>query len=208
MTREKDFEARTTKEKIFAVAVRLFAEHGFHGTSIRELAREVGIKESSVYNHYSGKNAIFQTILDYYSQGFVKAGEELAKSDLPFDDITDPVEFWMMGAGKFVTHMPPLMQQISIILTNEMYLNEQCRNFFLDAMFDIQKALTEDILREMNSRGMIIDCNFRKTAEQYVYFLQGISIENNLMLMNGEKEAEVQKHLFEHIALFIERLKK
>ncbi|MBI9108280.1 MAG: TetR/AcrR family transcriptional regulator [Spirochaetales bacterium] len=208
MTETEDFDTQTTKEKIFTAAVRLFAERGFHGTSIRELAREVGIKESSVYNHFPGKNAIMQAILDYHRQGFQTASEELTKSDLPFDDTTDPVEFWMMGAAEFLKHQPPLSQQISIILTNEMYLNKQCRKFFLDTMFDIQKVLTENILREMYSRGMIIDCDFRKTAEQYVYFIQGISIETNLMLMDGKNEAERQQHLFEHIALFIGRLKK
>ncbi|MBN1646744.1 MAG: TetR/AcrR family transcriptional regulator [Spirochaetales bacterium] len=208
MNRPDEGNQQTTRDRIFTAAVKLFGERGFHGTSMRELAREAGIKESSVYNHFPGKNAIMQAILDYHMQGFKQAEAELGKADLPFDDVADPVQFWMMGAAEFMKHQPPLAQQISTILTNEMYLNEQCRKFFLDTMFDIQKGLTEEILREMHARGMIIDCDIHKTAEQYVYFLQGISIENNLMLLDGRDESEIQQHLFEHIALFIGRLKK
>ena len=51
------------KEKIFNVSVDLFSEHGYDGVSIRQIAREVGIKESSIYNHYPSKEAILDSIL-------------------------------------------------------------------------------------------------------------------------------------------------
>ena len=54
------------KEKIFNVSVNLFSEHGYDGVSIRQIAREVGIKESSIYNHYPSKEAILDSILNYY----------------------------------------------------------------------------------------------------------------------------------------------
>ena len=44
---------KTTKEKIFDVSLELFSQKGFNNTSVREIAREVGIKESSIYNNYS-----------------------------------------------------------------------------------------------------------------------------------------------------------
>ena len=54
------------KDKIFNVSVDLFSEHGYDGVSIRQIAREVGIKESSIYNHYPSKEAILDSILNYY----------------------------------------------------------------------------------------------------------------------------------------------
>ena len=54
------------KEKIFNVSVDLFSEYGYDGVSIRQIAREVGIKESSIYNHYPSKEAILDSILNYY----------------------------------------------------------------------------------------------------------------------------------------------
>ena len=36
----------------------IFSQKGFNGVSVREIAREVGIRESSIYNHYKNKEAI------------------------------------------------------------------------------------------------------------------------------------------------------
>ena len=54
------------KEKIFDVSIDLFSEYGYDGVSIRQIAKEVGIKESSIYNHYKSKESIMDAILDYY----------------------------------------------------------------------------------------------------------------------------------------------
>ena len=46
------------KEKIFHVSIDLFSKYGYDGVSIRKIASEVGIKESSIYNHYKSKESI------------------------------------------------------------------------------------------------------------------------------------------------------
>ena len=54
------------KEKIFLVSIDLFSRYGYGGVSIRQIATNVGIKESSIYNHYKSKESILDAILDYY----------------------------------------------------------------------------------------------------------------------------------------------
>ena len=39
---------KPTKEKIFDVSIDLFSQKGFDAVSVREIAREVGIRESSI----------------------------------------------------------------------------------------------------------------------------------------------------------------
>jgi AcrR family transcriptional regulator len=48
----------TTEVRILEVASRLFYERGYHATTVRALAKVVGIKESSVYNHFADKQEI------------------------------------------------------------------------------------------------------------------------------------------------------
>lgn len=55
----------STREKILNEALDLFAENGYHGTSMREIAKAVGIKGSSIYNHFSGKEEIFSELFNY-----------------------------------------------------------------------------------------------------------------------------------------------
>lgn len=53
----------TTKEKILDIALTLFSTQGYDSVSIRDIAKQVGIKESSIYNHFTNKQAIFDGIL-------------------------------------------------------------------------------------------------------------------------------------------------
>ena len=55
----------STREKILNEALDLFAEKGYHGTSMREMAKAVGIKGSSIYNHFDGKEDIFGQLFNY-----------------------------------------------------------------------------------------------------------------------------------------------
>ena len=54
---------RNTKEDILIAALNLFAEKGFDGVSVRDIAEEVGIRQSSLYKHYESKQDIFDNIL-------------------------------------------------------------------------------------------------------------------------------------------------
>ena len=53
----------TTHEKIWREALNMFSVKGFDAVSVRDIAGAVGIKESSLYNHYKNKQDIFDTIV-------------------------------------------------------------------------------------------------------------------------------------------------
>lgn len=53
----------TTKEKIVDEALTLFATNGFKGTSVKNIADAVGIKDASLYKHFKSKQKILDTIV-------------------------------------------------------------------------------------------------------------------------------------------------
>ncbi len=53
-TRPKDRRAR-----IAAAAAVAFAERGYHGVSVEDIATEVGVTKSALYRHFPGKYALF-----------------------------------------------------------------------------------------------------------------------------------------------------
>ena len=53
-----------TAERILDAAEALFAERGFGGTSLRAIARDAGIQEPGVYNHFASKQQLYAAVLD------------------------------------------------------------------------------------------------------------------------------------------------
>jgi AcrR family transcriptional regulator len=58
-------ERRTgTREKIQAVAVELFAEHGYEKTSLREIAERLDVTKAALYYHFNTKEAIVVSLFE------------------------------------------------------------------------------------------------------------------------------------------------
>jgi len=53
---------RTTRETILAQAERIFAELGFPGASLDDIARAVGIRRPSVLHHFASKREIYDAV--------------------------------------------------------------------------------------------------------------------------------------------------
>lgn len=51
--------AAASREHILAAARRLFAEHGFEGTSLRQVARAAGVDPAMVHHYFKGKDELF-----------------------------------------------------------------------------------------------------------------------------------------------------
>ena len=58
-----------TKEEILAATIPLFAEKGYAGVSMREIARTVGLKAASLYHHFPNKQTLYiEAMVQAYSK--------------------------------------------------------------------------------------------------------------------------------------------
>lgn len=68
------------REQLLDVALGLFAERGFHGTSIPEIAAEAGVAQSSIYRHFASKeelvNEVYRTAKGMLAAALAKARVE------------------------------------------------------------------------------------------------------------------------------------
>lgn len=76
--------SETTHDKILDAAVAIFSEHGYNGTSMREIAEALHITKAALYYHFPGKAEIFSACLSHSLDHIVADLEKLAADDLSF----------------------------------------------------------------------------------------------------------------------------
>jgi AcrR family transcriptional regulator len=75
----------STRDRLSEHAARLFAERGYHGTSVADLAEALGIQKSSVYAHIRGKEDLLAEIALAGAEAFHGALDAIP-DDLPADE--------------------------------------------------------------------------------------------------------------------------
>lgn len=67
MTGERLRRGEQTRIKIIQAAHGLFVQQGYHGTSMRQIAKEAGIALGGLYNHFASKENVFRAVfLEYH----------------------------------------------------------------------------------------------------------------------------------------------
>ena len=113
----------TTKERILEAALTLFAENGYDGTSVEQIATEVGIKAPSLYKHYKGKEDILNALIDSAEVRY----EEMFGSEKNTGKVPQNIEEFIkvtMGRIEF-TIKDPVIRKTRMLLVQEQFRNER-----------------------------------------------------------------------------------
>jgi len=123
----------STKEKILARSLELFGKQGFHETSVRDIAKAVGIQPGALYNHFKGKDEILQALLgDLMESAIVtifadKAPQELSKR---------PKALLSNIAMTFkLLSFDSKNEALFKLLMQEMYKNSKVRELYLEYFY-------------------------------------------------------------------------
>jgi AcrR family transcriptional regulator len=84
MARPRNADGQRTRQAILDAALDLFADKGYFGTSLRDVATAVGVRESALYNYFAGKAALFEALLAAQQDSRIERLAPLA--DGPIDD--------------------------------------------------------------------------------------------------------------------------
>lgn len=156
-----------TCEKIFNVSVDLFSRYGYDRVSIRQIAKEVGIKESSIYNHFKSKELIMDSILDYYITKMLSEDIPLMQASYNLDIGFD--YFYEMGLNAFASQLKDKrMSKITRIILIESYHNEKMKVFLKERILNDAINGWIDLFNLMKSKKLILaDRNSRQLAESF-----------------------------------------
>ncbi len=159
----------TTKERILNEALNLFSEKGFDSVPVRDIARSVGIKESSLYNHYKNKQDIFDSILREYCD---RGNEFFYKILILDDDKTFAVDERTVNMYKAMS--PEQFEAISIqileyflcdeimtkfrkMLTIEQYRSKELAKLYREISFDSSLEFQSQLFAVLMKEGLLIE---------------------------------------------------
>ena len=114
----------STRERLSEHAARLFAEHGYHGTSIGDIASALGIQKSSVYAHIEGKEYLLVELALAGAEAFHGALDDLPPTD-------DPVTRLKLAFGAHLGVVARQLDVSTVWLLEWRYLSGAARDQFL-----------------------------------------------------------------------------
>ena len=59
----KRMTGRERREQLLDIGRKLFAERGFEGTSVEEIAAQAGVSKPVVYEHFGGKEGLYAVVV-------------------------------------------------------------------------------------------------------------------------------------------------
>jgi AcrR family transcriptional regulator len=151
MARPPNADGQRTRQAILDAALALFADKGYFGTSLRDVATAVGVRESALYNYFPGKEALFEAILTAES---AEKGEQLAALlDAPMAEPQQLLESLVdFVLDRFV--MPRQQQLFRILLSDGMRLARDGRINLLERLGSSRPRLTA-LMQRLTDAGVL-----------------------------------------------------
>ena len=195
-----------TKSKILEVSLALFAQKGFDGVSVREIAKEVGVRESALYKLYKNKEYILEKIVEEmkliirktYEQQRVPESVEIVVAE-GYRNITEE-QLCEMSWNIFKMFTEDLkLSNFRKLLVQEQFHNKafaECYNkFFLEGVINSQAKT----FMQLVNNGF-----FRKVDERIIalQFYGPILLLFQLYDCEPQKKDEIKEMLFKHVRVF------
>lgn len=196
-----------TKKKIIDTAIDFFSRKGYTGVSIRDITREVGIKESSLYKHFQNKEEILETIFLNFRMDVSKIVPPVDQLDLILS-MMSPKAFLERGLLNFKEHAEdPLMQKVWRILYIEQFRDTLARDIYkLDVL---QKTIDflEQAFEKMTAKKLIKSINSKMLAVEYQYPIFTMISEYIMLKSDQADTSEVEQKMVDHLEFFYNVIK-
>lgn len=196
----------SNKELIFQTAVKLFAREGYENVTMREIAKEVGIKAASIYNHFASKEDLLDSIFQYFRMMLESdVFSPIRKTDyLKLDDFIDDN---MRLSGELFSR--GIIMDISRIVLREQFRNENIRQMLLSELIRKPREIYSKGFEKLMNEGKMRRADPILTAKEfhayYIYRFYEISLQAGLdeplFIVDEDEEKKHKKQFIEQYGL-------
>lgn len=197
----------STKERILEVATDLFSHQGFSAVSVRDITRAVGIKESSLYNHFPSKDAILAEILARGGQEFAGIFAPVEQLEALFPHV-EPEQFLRNGIQRFKAYLDrPRVEQVWRIVSMEQFREPAARAIIWEQMIEGSLRLVEHALAWYIAHGKLKPLDPRVLASEYQYPVFAMLTHYAMLKFDGKDTTDLERRLEEHIRFFMDAIR-
>ena len=148
-------QGEPTRTRILSASIRLFGEHGYDRVSVRQIASAVGIKESSIYNHFQGKDDILDSIM----QSFIERDRaywpslDALRADLHTHSAEDLLRRFFYS---YKREEYGFLLSAYRIMFMEQYRNDTFQKLFLNHFLEEQRCHQNQALQILVDAGLLL----------------------------------------------------
>lgn len=194
---------KNIKEDILVAALTLFSEKGYDGVGVDQIAESVGIKGPSLYNHFKGKEDIFNSLIEYLEKYYSEHFNSASKIN-KCPDTAEELKEMTLSQLKFTMHDERIIKTRKI-LSKEQFRSEKLAKVASTYFFDGIKNSYCAVFTQMIKNGIIKDYDPTTLAIEYS---TPITVLIHLCDREPEREEELMNYIKKHIDQFIEMYKK
>ncbi|HOK88754.1 MAG TPA: TetR/AcrR family transcriptional regulator [Candidatus Hydrogenedentes bacterium] len=154
--------------RIFAAALEIFSERGFHGATMDQVAERAGVAKGTVYRYFASKEELLREL-------FREAARELAEQfRISFGrdgDLVEMVESFITAWLDFIERNPTLYR---ILQTEGAYLGGEGGAVFYEELIEAF-PMAKERLAALNRSGALKTMNFHTLAFGVLGFMDGVA---------------------------------
>ena len=139
-----------TRDRILLESMKLFSIEGFDAVSIRKIAKEVGIRDSALYKHFSSKKEILDTLVEESKEKFMNKCKELSIKNINANNFEEAC----MNMFRFQIEDEWIVMFRKLLIIEQFknpYMAEIYKEFFVDMPIRNQA----DIFKNLINSGVI-----------------------------------------------------
>ena len=186
-----------TKEKIMAVAARMFSRYGFQKTTVDEIARSAHKAKGSVYYYFKSKEDLFKAVVER-EIGVLKTG--LTKVILSSTDATGMIRNYLMGRMVLMKDAVNYHESLKADFVEDFEFLAESRNEFTRFEIELMEAILSRGVRE--NKFQIKDT--QATAQVIILAMKAIEIP----FYHQHKITEYEQTIVELLDILIRGLEK
>jgi AcrR family transcriptional regulator len=160
------------RNQILDAATKVFAEKGFHPTTIKDIAREAGIADGTIYNYFENKTALMLGIFD-----------RLNESDQRDEDLSKFTEVDFRSFMKaYLRHRLTVLQvgnfEVFRVVLSEIMVNKELRELYYRKILEPTFSMAEAYFQQWAAQHIIKPINISLAMRAISGMVLGLIVEH------------------------------